>query len=204
MAKLPDHERIARKKARRKAEYARNKEQAKADALAYYFAHRDACRAKKKKYREENREARLAADRKWRTENKERANASSKSAKEKNPEKYKEMQRAYRKKHKERLNPLQKIRTQKRRAMQKGAEIGDTSLIVKWEVEWRKKHVVRCYWCRKLKSPKKCHTDHIIPIAKHGRHCVSNLCISCGFCNTSKNAKSLLDWNKTLAQPVLL
>ena len=38
------------------------------------------------------------------------------------------------------------------------------------------------------------HWDHVIPIARGGPHCLSNLRPACARCNLSKNDKTLREW----------
>lgn len=91
-----------------------------------------------------------------------------------------------------------------RRAMKKGAPIGDTKVILAWQESWKGKRRVRCYWCSKSFSPKDCHTDHVVALANGGKHEVGNLCLSCASCNLSKQARSVEVWNAAISQPVLL
>jgi hypothetical protein len=76
--------------------------------------------------------------------------------------------------------------------------------IAAWEVKWRRRRSVRCYWCRGSFSPSQCHTDHIHALAGGGLHAIDNLCISCASCNWKKNDKPLDVWNRSLIQMVLL
>lgn len=92
----------------------------------------------------------------------------------------------------------------RRRAVKNGTCCKNSKEIIKWESGWRKKRKVRCYWCRAMFSVLKCHTDHVIPIAKGGNHEIANVCISCSHCNHSKCARDLSDWNRSLLQPALL
>jgi 5-methylcytosine-specific restriction endonuclease McrA len=91
-----------------------------------------------------------------------------------------------------------------RRARKSGATVGDLRLIAEWEKRWRRKLLVRCYWCRSDIKPSVATRDHIVPLARGGEHSVSNLVVSCGSCNSKKHARSLDKWNATLEQPVLL
>lgn len=48
--------------------------------------------------------------------------------------------------------------------------------------------------CVACGSTKNIQVDHIIPIARGGRHCVGNLQALCGSCNASKGAKLPIAW----------
>ncbi len=91
----------------------------------------------------------------------------------------------------------------RRRALKAAASITDLEAIRKWQNSWRKKKTVKCYWCGRRKSPKKCHMDHIHPLGKLGPHSLENLCISCADCNFTKRDKDLETWNTKIQQPVL-
>lgn len=56
-----------------------------------------------------------------------------------------------------------------------------------------------CYYCRK-QFRGSAHVDHIVALAKGGKHEVSNLCVSCGPCNLSKAVRAVSDLG--LAEPV--
>lgn len=127
--------------------------------------------------------------------------------------------KAYYQKNKKRLNAQSRAwqksnpdaaraKASKRRAILKGATIGDTRAIVKWDKSWRNKRRVICYYCGASVSPKKCHADHVIPIGgvgeNKGRHEVGNLVIACRDCNLKKKDSPLSKWNARLSEPVLL
>jgi 5-methylcytosine-specific restriction endonuclease McrA len=60
-----------------------------------------------------------------------------------------------------------------------------------------KKFNYRCAYCGTniaKNSNTKRHLDHVVPISKNGKHCVSNLVPTCDSCNLCKNAKLLQDW----------
>lgn len=91
-----------------------------------------------------------------------------------------------------------------RRARKLNATVADPVLIQNWERSWKQKTRVTCYWCKGKFKPKKCHSDHVIPLSKGGEHSLRNLAISCAKCNVTKNAKSLEEWNLRLTQQFLL
>lgn len=153
-----------------------------------------------KVWREKNKERRAATRRVWNENNKEKRALSRRAWGQKNKEKVAADNRVWIATHPE----IARRHTHKRRAQKRNARIGDPKLISKWEKSWRSKKSVRCYWCSKRVSPKKCHADHVVALANRGEHSVENLCISCASCNLSKNSKPLESWNATLIQPVLI
>lgn len=48
-----------------------------------------------------------------------------------------------------------------------------------------------CAYCR---ASKPLTVDHIIPLIRGGRHAIGNLIPACGPCNSSKNARLLIEW----------
>lgn len=91
----------------------------------------------------------------------------------------------------------------KRRARKKGATIGDMKLIVAWEETWRTADAVQCHWCGRFFPGKDCQPDHIVPLARGGRHDRDNLCVSCEPCNSRKSDMDPTEFNATLEQPWL-
>lgn len=53
---------------------------------------------------------------------------------------------------------------------------------------WKKRQKKVCYWCGKKCATSFC-VDHYIPLAKGGKHDVSNLVIACRSCNGRKSDK---------------
>lgn len=92
----------------------------------------------------------------------------------------------------------------RRRARKKNNSIGNVAQIAAWEIAWRKRKSVTCYWCNLRVSGNKAHMDHINPLSKGGAHSIENLCISCQPCNSRKHATVLSDWNQKITMPVLL
>lgn len=202
--KLTEEDRIARKKARRKADYAKNKERYKARAKDYHYTHHKYCLERNRKWARENKETKKLSDQKYIRENKDKVNTQQREYRKKHPEKAAIYQATHKAKNPDKYRENHRRRTQKRRAKLMGATVGDTRGIMAWERSWKSKRRVTCWWCRKEFHPKKCHTDHVTAIANGGEHSLSNLVISCAFCNQSKNDRSVMAFNSTLEQPVLL
>lgn len=205
------------------------KEQMREYNAKRYALRREEILKAKKKYRDEHIEemrAREALRRKstpenrakWREfyhENIEKRRKQDAESRARNRDKILKRKAEFRKANKDRLNEdcrrygklnpeIRRSQTIRRRAKKKGATIGDEAAIRKWEMSWKKKKTIRCYWCGKRFPTKKCHTDHVIPLSKGGPHSLSNLVVSCSTCNLRKNAKDPSKWNTELKQPLLI
>ena len=164
-------------------------ERNKASRIKYAAAYPDRLAASYKRYKTINRE-------KLRPKNIERS-AKYYATHREQIKKYSTLYRAIR-------PEVHRQSAAKRRALKRSAPIGDIEIITKWIEQWKAKRKVRCYWCGEKFPPNKCHMDHIISLARGGKHSIENLAISCFSCNSRKRAKSLDDWNAVLVQPVLL
>lgn len=63
------------------------------------------------------------------------------------------------------------------------------------ERDWRRlvaRYKGRCAYCQR--KPDVLHMDHIVPIARGGRHGIGNIIPACGDCNHSKGSKLLMEW----------
>lgn len=110
-----------------------------------------------------------------------------------------DQRKAYRKAHPE----YSRAACHRRRAKKYGVPLSERKAILQWERAWKRKKKVKCNWCLAMFDPKKCHTDHVIPL-KVGEHSIRNVCISCAPCNLKKRDKPLEEWNAYLTQPALL
>ena len=91
-----------------------------------------------------------------------------------------------------------------RRARENGCVVSSQRLISAWQRKWLGRKRVTCYWCGRSFPPKKCQSDHIIPLCKGGSHSVENLCISCKPCNSGKSGFDLSVWNGKIKEPILI
>ena len=57
-----------------------------------------------------------------------------------------------------------------------------------------------CYWCNTSLKNIEIHIDHYIPLAKGGKHTISNLVMSCSKCNQSKSAKDPIEFANSLGR----
>lgn len=191
-----------------------NRDKERISHAAWLIANRDKVKASGAAWRKANREKHRADSAEWRKRNPEKAKEGQDSWKAANPEKVKALAVAWRKENIQRRKSYaknyrsdnkDKFRAQKqlRRARKRSASIGSSVPIVAWAKSLRKSKQVICYWCGLRVAGKKAHMDHIIALANGGAHSIDNLCISCSTCNQSKNAKTLEQWNASLAKPVL-
>jgi len=73
---------------------------------------------------------------------------------------------------------------------------GDSPSVVS---RWIKTAAKVCYWCGKH-CRDQYHVDHYVPLAKGGKHIVSNLVIACPTCNMSKNASDPYEYAASLGR----
>lgn len=82
----------------------------------------------------------------------------------------------------EKRRAISKSYKARRRQQEAGGD--STAAILEWERQAKKV----CYWCGS-RCAKEYHIDHYEPLARGGRHEISNLVIACPPCNLRKNAK---------------
>jgi 5-methylcytosine-specific restriction endonuclease McrA len=197
---LSEEAKAEKERARGRERYAANREKLKSYHLARYYQNKEKAKAMFARYYAENKSKIKAAKDKYRSENKEILKARCAAHYAKNSKKAIEYQRSYIKLHPEH----KRASDASRRARKLNAPIGSSFAVIKWDKTWRSMRRVSCFWCRNEFSPKKCHADHIVALSRGGAHEVGNLCISCQPCNNKKSAKTIQDWNRLLAEPVLL
>jgi CRISPR/Cas system Type II protein with McrA/HNH and RuvC-like nuclease domain len=56
------------------------------------------------------------------------------------------------------------------------------------------RHGRRCLYCGTKKG--KMTMDHVLPLSRGGRHCVSNVVPACGQCNKMKADMTLMEWKR--------
>jgi len=167
-----------------------------------------------KRYREKYPEKVKANSQKWQAENRDhvrayRANRTPEQKERKrlqdieyarnNPHKNLEATRRYRANHPERTaasakkyrqnNPEKMaLKAMKRRAWK--IEGGVYLITVK---ELQRLYSGSCAYCG---STENIEIDHVVPLARGGRHSIGNLVSACQFCNRSKNKKTITEWRK--------
>lgn len=77
-----------------------------------------------------------------------------------------------------------------RQALKKSVTVGDPKLIEAFYRHVSTAPRLRCHYCKRVTRKADRQVDHIISLAKGGKHCVSNLCCSCRPCNQRKGKKT--------------
>ncbi|WP_183000870.1 HNH endonuclease [Pseudomonas sp. UMC65] len=171
-------------RAKRRADYLKNRERILASNFASRAKHHEAVLASKKVYYErvkldplwqakqkairvKTRGVKSAYDKDYRAARPEQNARNAIAWVIRNPEKRKTISKAY-----------------KARRRTQEANGDSTAAIHAWEMAAEK----ACYWC-KDPCEEKYHVDHYEPLARGGRHVIANLVISCPGCNLKKNAK---------------
>lgn len=135
-------------------------------------------KAKLRKYYFENASAVLEKHREWHSRNRDQAKKAHAAWLEKNPDYY---VRSYA------SNPTRfKAKEAKRRALKTANGIFNVS----------DRYLARLYQsaCLYCGSRESIQADHVLPLAKGGRHSIGNLVAACKRCNASKNDDFLMVW----------
>lgn len=143
----------------------------------------------------------VARSTKWRAANKERANERYRKHYAENSERYKEKGRirnrawylSHQEEQKQRSKEyriahpeVKRVSENKRRTAKAG---GGTFFILPKEIT--KLLSSNCSYCGTAENVT---LDHIVPISRGGKHSIGNLQSLCGSCNSSKNAKTIMEW----------
>jgi len=166
----------------RKQYYIDNKATVKVKRAAYQKAHQAEQYEHLKKWRKNNPEKVREAGRRQYAGNIKHHLAVKKEWRLANPEAVK----AILEKH--RLNHLPKMaeKSHKRRAKLRGNGVFQVT-----EKELIRLYASPCAHCGTMENVT---IDHIIPVARGGRHSIGNLQPLCLTCNSSKNAKTMAEW----------
>lgn len=147
-----------------------------------------ASRDRKRRYRAEHAPAVKAAQAAYEAANKDRASARKKADRLANPEKYRKRLAEYHATEAGKLN--RHLRKLRRRAREADAEMCSVTAS-----DWR--NLVRqyrgcCAYCGASDRPLT--REHVIPLARGGRHAIGNILPVCGSCNYSKADRLLIEW----------
>lgn len=133
--------------------------------------------------RERQREPeRIAYKRLWAEKNAERIKAQRQAKYQRTREQVIARSKQWVEKNKDKRLAISKSYKARRRQQEAG---GDTTAEIR---EWENSQKKVCYWCGS-ECASSYHLDHYEPLAKGGKHEISNLVIACAGCNLKKNAK---------------
>ena len=153
--------------------YWKNREKRVANALAYAASHRTEAVERATKWQQANRERRKAYMDKYYAANRDKFLKKTRDWNGANPERARAHRAAYSAWRRSLLG-----------SMDKHATLACKPIV---EREARKK-VHRCYYCQK-RFRGEFHFDHVIALARGGKHEPSNLAVSCPACNSAKQDK---------------
>ena len=160
--------------------HAANPERRKEVARNWRADNYERYRALANKWEADNLVHRRAKSRAWRVANKERNRARQLAWQAANPEKLRAIYKRY-----SQANPE---RTQLAHSLRRARKQANGICVV--TIEEIKRLLGRpCYLC----GAKSTSIDHIIPIARGGRHSIGNLLGACGPCNSQKHSKFLIE-----------
>jgi 5-methylcytosine-specific restriction endonuclease McrA len=169
------------------AEYnERKKEHRQEYAKEYYAKNKTLLNKKSRVWREENKEHLSKLKMIYHEKNKEALNAKKRENYHANREQWIAKAKVWREK-----NPEKKLEANHRRrakARQNGVYAVSASFM--------KKLYNSC--CIACGSKDRISADHIIPIARGGRHSEGNLQPLCISCNSSKNSKTVMEWKLSM------
>ncbi len=158
--------------------YLKHIDKRRASGLSYYYKNKERqCALKRQRYAE-NREARIEKTKKWRAENPEKVKAWVNANRPR--------LRAATKKHVKLHPETHFISRSNRRARKTGNQERLSMGIRNSLMVWQKG---LCPYCKADLNIVPKHLDHLIPLAKGGRHCDANMQLTCKPCNLKKHAK---------------
>lgn len=175
--------------------YYRNN-QAKIKAYLSSPDQKERVRAYNVAYRMKNREAVAKINKAWAAKNRDARLDYMILYDRDNRDKIRKKDREYASKYPEKMRSKEQIR----RARKFNATIGDLKEIEAFYKHVRTAEEIICHWCNKPAPKGQRHVDHEIPLAKDGKHCVSNLRASCASCNLSKHDKLPADFLRWLSK----
>ncbi len=186
--------------------YLHNKARIKQQNHDYYAHHAATYKARAVLWNRANVAKVRAKDKRWKIKNRDKINARSRELQprrrvrsqrynasispEKRARKY-EMTRQWGIRNPDKI----KARNAHYRAAKKTSD-ASFAAIEAWMSRVRHAPIATCYYCKECFPPSKIHFDHVLPLARGGKHVVENLCVSCPDCNLSKHAKLPHEWRK--------
>jgi hypothetical protein len=140
-------------------------------------------------------QAQRQRERSWREQNPGRVKEKNRAAYLANRERYKQYQREWRNRNPEKFLEQMALHQSKRRAWKLG---NDSRRVTR--TEWRRilrRARGRCFYCGEQQA--RLTMDHVVPLARGGRHAIGNLAPACLRCNQSKGALFVTEWRRRRA-----
>ena len=164
------------------------------DKIANNPEYREVLRLQSKAYYHANKEASKARNKRWTKNNPQRRRDIDAIFRANNRAEQAERMKRYRLEHPEarkiwgQKNPDRQSAIRARRSFRLRG--GDTFEIKIGEL--LKLYQSPCFYCGAETE----HIDHIVPLARGGRHSIGNLTGACAPCNLSKGSKFITEWKK--------
>lgn len=137
-----------------------------------------------KKYREANKDKVSLYYAKWRTKNKERILLNERKNYLANKERYDSYRAEWRKENRLKWNSYRRARDVRKK---------QNGIFLILNKEFKKLNNQLCFYCG---SNQNLTIDHIIPVARGGRHSIGNILVACKTCNSQKGSKTIQEWRK--------
>lgn len=170
----------------------------------YRLAHLEKRKAKESKYRKAHRQKYTELQRAWRESHPNYYRDMMRRKRAADPIGHADYKRKYRQANKEAVRQYEQnyrrthphkfvAAAAKRRAIKASVTVNEAG-IEEFLTNARSKRFVRCFYCRAKIKGSDLHADHVVSLSKGGPHELSNIAISCQWCNLSKHNRSLLEW----------
>lgn len=149
------------------------------------FSKTDKAKAIRRRFYENGGKEKQAA---WAVENSDRVRAASRRHYHRNADAEKARNMEWRKQNPEAWRRISNASEERRRAQKAGA--GIFAILPK---ELRRLYSQPCAECGAKYGQT---IDHVVPLARGGRHSIGNLQTLCGSCNFSKHARFIVEWRR--------
>lgn len=163
----------------------------------YYIDNKDTVKVKRAAYQKAHKAEQYEHLKKWRKNNPEKAREAGRRQYANNPLHHQAVKNAWREANVEKIKAIQ--RTHRLNNLEKFAEkqhIRRAKMRLNGVYQVSVKELVKLYSspCIACGTTEQVTIDHIIPIARGGRHSIGNLQPLCLTCNSSKNARTMAEW----------
>lgn len=149
-----------------------------------YAANRERLLEQSKNYALANPEKTKARQKRWRDANKVHITAKNKRNYLARKEHYDANRAKWRKENRLKWNSYRRARYAKEK---------ENGIFLILNKEYKKLNNQPCFYCGSWNQPT---IDHVIPIARGGRHSIGNIVVACKPCNSQKNKRTIQEWRK--------